>query len=209
MPQPRHGHQLGAPAPRRAMHDVDITETRAVVDGLAVIRRTYSTPVGSVYEDEWREPGTGQWHGNRSWKDVTPWLTSRLIKGPDDYKVVKYMVEHTEYAADYFPIEQAHGLARRRGHRRRDAAALADADADDRLDRQRRGPLLLPHGRLPRPRSTTSTRRSRARASLCTRSPPNRPRRSRSGATTSTVSSSRPRSSSATSCPSTRSSRPT
>ena len=95
------------PPATSTMHGVDIVESRAVVGGLTVIRRTYSTPVGSVYEDEWREPGTGQWHGNRSWKDVTPWLTSRLIKGPDDYKVVKYMVENTEYIADYFPIEQA------------------------------------------------------------------------------------------------------
>ncbi|RPH68102.1 MAG: hypothetical protein EHM74_07150 [Hyphomicrobiales bacterium] len=30
-----------------------------------------------------------------------------MIKGPEDYQVVKYMVEHSEYAADYSPIEQA------------------------------------------------------------------------------------------------------
>jgi hypothetical protein len=30
-----------------------------------------------------------------------------LIKNPEDYKVLKYMVENTEYIADYFPIEQA------------------------------------------------------------------------------------------------------
>jgi hypothetical protein len=36
-----------------------------------------------------------------------PWVTERLIKTPDDYGVVKYIVEHTEYVADYFPIEQA------------------------------------------------------------------------------------------------------
>jgi len=49
----------------------------------------------------------GQWHGQRSWRDVSPWQTERLIKEPDDYRVVQYMVEHTEYVADYFPIEQA------------------------------------------------------------------------------------------------------
>jgi hypothetical protein len=43
----------------------------------------------------------------RSWKGSQPWITDRMIKGPDDYKVVKYMVEHTEYVADYFPVEQA------------------------------------------------------------------------------------------------------
>jgi hypothetical protein len=43
----------------------------------------------------------------RGWNDITPWQTERLIKGPEDYKVVKYIVEHTEYIADYYPIEQA------------------------------------------------------------------------------------------------------
>ena len=89
------------------IHDVEITEKHAVVSGRPVIRRTYSTPLGSVYLDENREPGVGQWHAQRSWKDVSPWLTSRLIKGPQDYEIVKYIAEHTEYVADYFPIEQA------------------------------------------------------------------------------------------------------
>ncbi|MHB1417851.1 MAG: hypothetical protein ACYC1C_21585, partial [Chloroflexota bacterium] len=89
------------------LHDVDVTEQRATVDGQTVIRRTYSTPVGSVFEDEWRDAGVGQWHANRSWRDITPWLKSRMLKGPDDYKVVKFIVEHTEYVADYFPVEQA------------------------------------------------------------------------------------------------------
>ncbi len=38
---------------------------------------------------------------------MSPWQTDRLIKKPEDYKVLKYMVEHTEYTPDYFPIEQA------------------------------------------------------------------------------------------------------
>jgi hypothetical protein len=88
-------------------HGVEITERQMVVDGLSVVRRTYLTPLGSVFEDEHREAGTGQWHGNRSWRDITPWMVSRLIKGPDDYPAVKYIVENTEYVADYFPIEQA------------------------------------------------------------------------------------------------------
>ncbi len=89
------------------LHDVDITEQTVVVDGRKVIRRTFSTPVGSIHEDEVREAGTFQWHANRSWMDVTPWLVSRRIKEPKDYAVAKYIVEHTEYVADYFPIEQA------------------------------------------------------------------------------------------------------
>jgi hypothetical protein len=89
------------------LHGVEVTEAPAVVEGKTMVRRTYSTPVGKVFEEEWREPGVGQWHANRSWRGVTPWLTSHLIKGPEDYAVVKYIVEHTEYLADYFPIEQA------------------------------------------------------------------------------------------------------
>ena len=89
------------------LHGVEIVETRAVVEGKTVIRRTFNTPVGSVYEDEWRDAGVGQWKLNRSWRDVTPWKASRRIKEPEDYKVVKYIVENTEYVADYFPIEQA------------------------------------------------------------------------------------------------------
>jgi len=89
------------------MHGVKITERRSSSGGFALVHRTYRTPVGEVSEVESREPGVGQWHAQRSWKDVTPWLTERMIKGPEDYKVVKYMVENTEYMADYFPIEQA------------------------------------------------------------------------------------------------------
>jgi hypothetical protein len=89
------------------MHNVECTEKQDASTGTVEVRRTYSTPVGSVYLDEKREPGVGQWHAQRSWKDVQPWAKSRLIKQPEDYEVVKYMVENTEYIPDYFPIEQA------------------------------------------------------------------------------------------------------
>jgi len=89
------------------MHGVNMTETQVVSSGEVVLRRTYSTPVGSIYLDEKREPGVEQWHGLRSWRDVSPWQIERLIKGPEDYKVLKYMVENTEYIPYYFPIEQA------------------------------------------------------------------------------------------------------
>ena len=95
------------PCAVETMHDVEITETRGVVRGRPVTRRTYTTPVGSVYVDEHKEPGVGQWHAQRSWKDVSPWFLTRMIKEPGDYEVVKFMVEHLEYEADYFPIEQA------------------------------------------------------------------------------------------------------
>jgi hypothetical protein len=72
-----------------------------------LVRITYSTPRGSVTVDERRGPGTGEWRANRSWKDVTPLAMKRLIREPQDYEVVQYIVENTEYLPDYFPIEQA------------------------------------------------------------------------------------------------------
>ncbi len=89
------------------LHGVEVEEKQIVVAGRTVVRRTFSTPVGRIYEDELREPGTGQWKLNRSWKGHQAWTTERLLKIPEDYKVLKYIVEQTEYVADYFPIEQA------------------------------------------------------------------------------------------------------
>jgi hypothetical protein len=43
----------------------------------------------------------------RSWRDIVPWNTERLIEKPEDYDVVKFMVEDTQYEPYYFPIEQA------------------------------------------------------------------------------------------------------
>jgi hypothetical protein len=101
------GMSWARPSYVEKIHDVQITDEWAVSAGHTLVRRTYTTPVGTVFATERREPGVGQWHAQRSWNDVSPWQTERLIKGPDDYPVVKYMVQHTEYAADYFPIEQA------------------------------------------------------------------------------------------------------
>jgi hypothetical protein len=89
------------------VHGLEISDQYTTLAGRNVVRRTYKTPVGTVTTAEFREPGTGQWHGGRSWKDISPWTVERMIKGPEDYKVVQYMVEHTEYVADYFPVEQA------------------------------------------------------------------------------------------------------
>jgi hypothetical protein len=90
------------------LHDVKVTEQKAVnAEGQTLVRRTFETPIGSVYEDETCEPGTGFWLTTRSWKGILPWQTSRRIKGPEDYEVAKFIAEHTEYVADYAPIEQA------------------------------------------------------------------------------------------------------
>jgi hypothetical protein len=95
------------PCHQARIHNVEITETRGAGMGKGIFRITYTTPLGSVYIDEKRDPGVGQWHAMRSWKDVSPWQLSRLIKVPEDYEIVKYVVDNTEYVPDYFPIEQA------------------------------------------------------------------------------------------------------
>jgi hypothetical protein len=89
------------------MHGVQVTERQVAVAGQTRTRRTYATPVGEVFLDERLDPGVGEWHARRSWKGLVPWQTERLIKGPEDYRIVHYLVENTEYVADYFPIEQA------------------------------------------------------------------------------------------------------
>lgn len=90
-----------------AMPNVEIIEKRESTTNRATLVRTYHTPVGTVSEREVLDSGTGQWHGTRSWRDITPWKTERLIKEPKDYEVVRFMVEDTKYKADYFPIKQA------------------------------------------------------------------------------------------------------
>ncbi|MBN1400222.1 MAG: hypothetical protein JXA74_05255 [Anaerolineae bacterium] len=89
------------------LHGVELSEKQITIGGQTLHHRTYTTPVGSISVVERREPGTGQWHAQRSWRDISPWQVERLIKTPQDYVVMKYIVEHTEYVADYFPIEQA------------------------------------------------------------------------------------------------------
>jgi hypothetical protein len=89
------------------MHGVEVRERWGASGGYRIVHREYTTPEGAVSVTERLEPGVGQWHAQRSWNDVSPWQTERLIKDPDDYRVVQYIVEHTEYVADPFPLEQA------------------------------------------------------------------------------------------------------
>lgn len=89
-------------------HGVEVTEKYETYStSVQTLRRTFRTPVGTISLVEKRDPGVGQWHHMRSWRDVTPWQTERAIKEPDDYKVLKYMYDNLEVKADYFPIEQA------------------------------------------------------------------------------------------------------
>jgi len=61
-----------------------------------VWRRIYHTPVGSVSEKLRRDPAYGT--GN--------WTISHLIKKPSDYRVIKYILEHSTYHENYEAIRQ-------------------------------------------------------------------------------------------------------
>jgi uroporphyrinogen-III decarboxylase len=90
-----------------SMPHVDIVESIGPNSGLGTNLREYHTPIGTLTEKLKKEPGVGKWKAQRSWRDVTPWTIERRIKKPEDYEIMKFMVEDTVYKADYFPIKQA------------------------------------------------------------------------------------------------------
>ncbi|MEM3047391.1 MAG: hypothetical protein QW057_09990 [Candidatus Bathyarchaeia archaeon] len=67
---------------------------------------TYYTPVGSVSELFKPGVGSGQGLSGRDFKGLSPWRVSpeqggRLIKRPEDYDIVRFMVEDTRYTPYY------------------------------------------------------------------------------------------------------------
>ena len=70
------------------------------------LKRTYSTPVGSLTEVQ--EIGVG--YGNagyafRDWKGVIPAIREFLVKKPEDYKVLKFIVENLHYEPYYYAVQ--------------------------------------------------------------------------------------------------------
>ena len=95
------------PCASEIVHGLEVVQ-RSIQTREGTVQRTeYTTPVGTLYAEHKLEPGIGQWHPGRSWRDVSAWPISHRIKGPEDYAVAKYIIENTEYVPDYFPIEQA------------------------------------------------------------------------------------------------------
>jgi hypothetical protein len=76
-----------------------------------VIVRRYDTPVGSVSEELHREPGFG-----------SLWVKKFLIESPEDYAVVKFMVEHSVFRENY------HGWMEARDNLGHDGVELAVID---------------------------------------------------------------------------------
>lgn len=68
--------------------------------------RTYKTPVGSLTEV--LAMGTGYGMGGyafRDWRGVIPAYREKLVKGPEDYKILKFIVENIHYEPYYYAVE--------------------------------------------------------------------------------------------------------
>ncbi|MEM2841011.1 MAG: hypothetical protein QXN62_05580 [Candidatus Bathyarchaeia archaeon] len=67
--------------------------------------KIYNTPVGSVNEVLSYGAGYGIALFGRDWQGVVPRRKEFLVKKPEDYKVLKYIVENLHYEPYYFAIE--------------------------------------------------------------------------------------------------------
>lgn len=80
--------------------DLEVTHDSYTEDGHRIDRTTMKTPVGEIYSTS---------------KDG--WHDQYLLKTPEDYMVMKYMAEHTEFWPNYESLEQVkkeiagHGIA--------------------------------------------------------------------------------------------------
>ncbi len=70
-----------------------------------VLARTYSTPVGNLTERLRFGVGYGQARYGRDWKGVQPRRVEYAVKKPEDYDVLRFIVENTHYEPYYYPIE--------------------------------------------------------------------------------------------------------
>ncbi len=83
-----------APVVRTCQPNVKITETHYAENGKNLVRRYYETPVGTV--STLREPA-----------GFTSWVHERLFKSPDDYKVIRFLIEDEQYAPCYDSFSRA------------------------------------------------------------------------------------------------------
>lgn len=70
-----------------------------------ILTRTYSTPVGSITERLKFGVGYGQGRYGRDWKGMQPRRIEFAVKNPEDYDVLRFIVENTHYKPYYYAIE--------------------------------------------------------------------------------------------------------
>jgi len=73
-------------------------------EGEYVVRR-YETPVGSLFERLKVGVGYGQACFGRDWKGMQPIRTSFMVKGLEDYKILKFIAENLHFKPYYYPVE--------------------------------------------------------------------------------------------------------
>jgi hypothetical protein len=84
---------VSIPVCLREMPHVQVLEREAWEDGQRCIYRTYRTPVGEVMEKRRVEEGYG-----------SQWIVEHLIRRPEDYRVVEFMVRDTRLMENYDAI---------------------------------------------------------------------------------------------------------
>jgi hypothetical protein len=87
------GLLVSIPVCLKEMPNVDVIEREAWESGQRSIHRTFRTPVGDVTEKRRIEAGYG-----------SQWIVEYLIRQPDDYRVVEFMVRDTRLVENYDAI---------------------------------------------------------------------------------------------------------
>ena len=82
------------PLPYEKVYTGGVTYEEIYKDGET--RRIFETPVGSVYES---------YAGKMAWGDI-PFKTTSYIKTIEDYKILQYVFEHTEFKPSYDWFEE-------------------------------------------------------------------------------------------------------
>lgn len=77
------------PLPYEKKYSGGVTYEEVYKDGET--RRIFTTPVGMVYES---------YAGKMAWGDI-PFKKESYIKTPEDYKILQYVFEHTEFVPNY------------------------------------------------------------------------------------------------------------
>jgi len=89
------------PCYTESISDIEIT----TINESGSVITTYKTPIGSLTEVMRVGVGYGQALFGRDWKGMQPIRTQYLVKKPEDYKILKFIVEHTQYKPYYYPVE--------------------------------------------------------------------------------------------------------
>lgn len=94
--------------------NVEVTQSSGYTGGGKVVKFTYHTPQGSVSELFKTGVGWGSGIMGRDFKGLTPWRVSpdeggRMVKKPDDYDIVRFMVEDTHYEPYYQALKDFQG----------------------------------------------------------------------------------------------------